>query len=84
MWMRGKGLGNCARQLLEEVATARSMDLLLPVREPGTEQPCELHLRIVARPNRPVAELLHRLGLELPNDPKFVQIHRTSLFTIIS
>jgi len=73
MWMRGKGLGNCARQLLKEVATVRSMDVVLPVREPGAEQPCPLRLRIVARPDRPVAELLHRLGLELPNAPKFVQ-----------
>jgi len=73
MWMRGKGLGNCARQLLKEVATVRSMDVVLPVREPAAEQPCELRLRIVARPDRPVAELLHRLGLELPNAPQSVQ-----------
>jgi len=73
MWMRGKGLGTCARQLLKEVATVRSMDVVLPVREPDATQPSPLRLRIVARPDRPVAELLHRLGLELPNAPKFVQ-----------
>src|SRR6185437_2160658 len=73
MWMRGKGLGNCARQLLKEVATVRSLDVVLPARAPGAQQPCELRLRIVARPDRPVAELLHRLGLELPTAPKFVQ-----------
>ena len=33
MWMRGKGLGNCARQLLKEVATVRSLDVVLPVKE---------------------------------------------------
>jgi transposase len=73
MWMRGKSLGHCARQLLKEVATVRSMDVLLPVREPGGAESRELRLRIVARPDRPVAELLHRLGLELPSVPKSVQ-----------
>ena len=33
MWMRGKGLGNCSRQLVKEVATVRSMDVVLPVRQ---------------------------------------------------
>jgi transposase len=65
MWMRGKDLGNCSRQLLKEVATVRSMDVVLPVRDAG-----ELRLRVVARPDRPVAELLTRLGLELPGIPK--------------
>jgi transposase len=73
MWMRGKGLGDCARQLLKEVATVRSMDVVLPVREAGAHAPRELRLRVVARPDRPVAELLHRLGLELPSAPKTVQ-----------
>jgi hypothetical protein len=31
MWMHGKGLGNCARQLVSEVATIKSMDVVLPV-----------------------------------------------------
>src|SRR4029450_7154552 len=33
MWMRGKGLGDCSRQLLKEVSTVRSMDVVLPVKE---------------------------------------------------
>lgn len=73
MWMRGKDLGNCARQLLKEVATVRSMDVVLPVRTEGQERPTDLHLRVVARPDRMVAELLHRLGLDLPSAPKIVQ-----------
>jgi transposase len=68
MWMRGKQLGNCSRQLLKEVSTVRSMDVVLPVREAG-----ELRLRVVARPDRPVAELLTRLGLELPGVPKRIE-----------
>lgn len=71
--MFGKGLGNCARQLIKEVATIRSMDVVLPVREAETHTTHDLRLRVVARPDQPVAELLHRLGLELPNAPKIVQ-----------
>jgi hypothetical protein len=73
MWMQGKGLGNCARQLTKEVATVRSLDVVLPVRETETQQTRNVRLRVVARPDRPVAELLVRLGLELPNAPKLVQ-----------
>ena len=72
--MRGKGLGNCSRQVVKEVGTVRSMDVVLPVKEPISQQTQELRLRVVARPDRPVAELLVRLGLDLPNAPKIVQI----------
>jgi len=68
MWMRGKGLGTCARQLLKEVATVRSMDVILPLKDRG-----EVRLRVVAKPDRPVAELLHRLGVILPRAPKIVE-----------
>jgi transposase len=73
MWMRGKGLGNCSRQLVKEVATVRSMDVVLPVRQNESQESREVRLRVVARPERPVAELLVRLGLELPSIPKLVQ-----------
>ena len=72
-WMRGKGLGNCARQLVKEMATVRSLDVVLPVKEPESEQTREMRLRVAARPDRPVAELLVRLGLDLPSAPKLVQ-----------
>lgn len=72
-WMRGKHLGNCARQLVKEVATVRSMDVVLPVREASSQETRQVRLRIVARPDRPVAELLVRLGLDLPGAPKLVQ-----------
>jgi hypothetical protein len=71
--VQGKGLGNCARQLLKEVATVRSMDVVLPVKPAGEERATELRLRVVARPDRMVAELLCRLGLDLPSVPKIVQ-----------
>lgn len=72
-WMRGKHLGNCARQLVKEVATVRSMDVVLPIREESSAEPRPLRLRVVARPDRPVAELLVRLGLDLPTAPKMMQ-----------
>lgn len=71
MWMRGKGLGSCARRLVEEVATIKSMDVVLPVRR--GEQLAQLRLRCVARPERRVAELLVRLGLELPTRSRILE-----------
>jgi len=73
MWMRGKGLGHCSRQLVKEVATVHSMDVVLPVKPHESQEAREARLRVVGRPDRPVAELLVRLGLELPSVPKLVQ-----------
>ncbi len=68
MWMKSKGLGDCCRQLIKEVSTIRSLDVVLPVKD-GTQ----LRLRTVAKPDKPVAELLAHLGLELPTAPKLIQ-----------
>ncbi len=73
MWMGAKGLGNCCRQLIKEVATLRSLDVVLPVKEDSSQQTREVRLRVVARPERALAELLVRLGLDLPSVPKIVQ-----------
>lgn len=67
-WMSAKGLGTCARQLLHEVATVRSMDVVLPVKDHS-----ELRLRVVSKPDQSVAELLVRLGVELPSRPKIFE-----------
>ena len=71
MWMKGKGLGTCARQLVGEIATIKSMDVVLPVRS-GQEQ-AELRLRVVSKPDRMVAELLQRLDLQLPMRSKLIE-----------
>jgi transposase len=63
-WMSGKGLGTCARKLVMEISTIKSMDVVLPVKR--GEQIAELTVRTVARPDRHVAELLARLDLDLP------------------
>jgi transposase len=71
MWMRGKGLGTCARQLVGEIATIKSLDVVLPVKT--AQGVSELRLRTVARPERLVAELMQRLGLQLPEQSRTVQ-----------
>jgi len=67
MWMSAKGLGSCARQLLLELDELRSMDVVLPTQEAG-----DVRLRVVAKPEKALAQLLIRLGIELPNMPKVV------------
>jgi hypothetical protein len=49
---------------VSEVATIKSMDVVLPVRT--TEGTTDLRLRVVSKPDRMVAKLLQRLGLQLP------------------
>jgi hypothetical protein len=71
MWMRGKGLGTCARQLVGEIATIKSLDIVLPVKTAEAES--ELRIRTVARPERMVAELLQRLDLHLPEQGRVIQ-----------
>ena len=66
-WMRAKGLGDCARQLLIELDELRSMDVVLPTAETG-----EVRLRVVAKPEKPLAQLLAHLGLDLPRCPKIL------------
>jgi transposase len=67
-WMQAKGLGSCARQLLLELDELRSMDVVLPTRESG-----EIRLRVVAKPDKWLAQLLVRLGIELPSAPKIIE-----------
>jgi hypothetical protein len=66
-WMAAKGLGTCARQLLHELDELRSMDVVLPTRAAG-----EIRLRVVARPEEPLANLLAHLDLQLPRIPKIL------------
>lgn len=67
-WMRAKGLGDCARQLLLELDELRSLDVVLPTPQAG-----EVRLRVVARPEKALAQLLARLGLGLPQMPKRIE-----------
>ena len=67
LWMKAAGLGTCARQVLAEVKTIRSLDVVLPVKDRPP-----VRLRLVSRPEPYVLELLHRLGLKIPNRAKKV------------
>lgn len=68
MWLKAKGLGDCARQVLEELDTIRSMDVVLPVK-----QNKEVRLRVVGKPDKLTAELLARMELKLPSRPKRIE-----------
>jgi len=69
LWMESKGLGSCARRLIEEFKEIRSMDVVLPVRDRNP-----VRLRVVAKPEDHVQVLLHKLGLKIPNRPKMVKM----------
>ena len=67
-WLGSKGLGDCARQVIEQIATVHSMDVVLPVRDRT-----EVRLRLVAKPDKLTADLLARMNLKLPSRPKTIQ-----------
>ena len=69
-WMRAKGLGTCARQLVKQLAGVKSVDVLLPVLRSGART--ELRLRVVATPEPSTAQLLAHLGLRLPKGPRVI------------
>ena len=57
--------------LVGEIATIKSMDVVLPVC--SGQQQAELRLRVVSKPDRMVAELLQRLDLHLPTRSKLIE-----------
>lgn len=59
--MESNDLGTAPRQLLEEMAEVRSLDVVLP-----TGAGTDLHLRTVSRPEKHLAILPNRLGPILP------------------
>jgi hypothetical protein len=64
-WMRGAGLGDAPRTLVEEIAKIKSGDVMLPARlADGSER--VIGLRCVTTPDEAQKVLLHRLGLQLP------------------
>jgi transposase len=63
-WMQAKGLGTCARQLVQQIAGIKSVDVIVPVRRAAVAT--ELRLRVVTTPEPATAQLLAHLGLRLP------------------
>jgi transposase len=64
-WLVSKGLGTCARQFLLEMDNVHSMDVLLP-----TDAGTTICLRSVSKPEKPLAVLLEKLEVTLPQTPK--------------
>lgn len=69
-WMQGKGLGSCARQLIKQVASIKSVDVVLPVRRGAVQT--ELRLRVISTPEPATAQLLAHLGLRLPKGSRVI------------
>lgn len=65
-WMRGAGLGDAPRPVIEELAKLKSGDVVLAAKSPagGTER--QIRLRCVTEPDQAQAVLLQRLGLTPP------------------
>jgi transposase len=74
MWLKAKGLGDCARQVIKEMGTIHSMDVVLPVRNQ-----IQARLRLVGKPEPLAADLLARMGLKLPRKAKNV-VEKIALF----
>jgi transposase len=60
-WQSRAGLGSSPRTVLEEMHRLQSVDVVLPLAAGG-----ELLLRCVVRPDKDQADILARLGLNLP------------------
>jgi transposase len=65
-WMRGAGLGDAPRTVLEEFARIKSGDVVLATRTADGRPGKTLRLRCVTSPDEGQKVLLSRLGLALP------------------
>jgi transposase len=65
-WMRGAGLGDAPRTVIEELAKLKSGDVVLGARSPGGGTERSITLRCVTEPDQAQAVLLQRLGLTPP------------------
>jgi transposase len=64
-WMRGAGLGDAPRTVVEEFAKIKSGDVVLTAR-PASRRERQIRLRCVTTPDKAQKVLLHRLGLTVP------------------
>lgn len=68
MWLQIRGLGSCARQVIKQMQSIRSMDVVVPVRDGSTAR-----IRVVGKPDGYTADVLAQLGLKLPSRPKIIE-----------
>jgi transposase len=72
-WMRGAGLGDAPRTVLEEFARIKSGDVVLPTRTPDDQPGKRIRLRCVTSADKYQQVLLNRLGLTLPKRLRWLQ-----------
>jgi len=65
-WMRGAGLGDAPRTVIEELAKLKSGDVTLRARASQSAPERRITLRCVTEPDEAQAVILHRLGLTPP------------------
>ncbi|MBP7937886.1 MAG: hypothetical protein KA354_24875 [Phycisphaerae bacterium] len=72
-WMRGAGLGDAPRTLMEEFAKIKSGDVVLPTVTGDGRPGKTVYVRCVTTPDRAQRVLLNRLGLTLPQRLRYLE-----------
>ncbi len=72
-WMRGAGLGDAPRTLLEEFARIKSGDVVLETRRADGAPGQRVRIRCVTTPDAAQKVLLNRLGLTLPQRLRYLE-----------
>jgi len=72
-WMRGGGLGDAPRTVLEEFARIKSGDVVLPTRAADGQMGKKIRLRCVTAADAYQHVLLNRLGLTLPKRLRWLE-----------
>ncbi len=72
-WMRGAGLGDAPRTVVEEFAKIKSGDVVLPTRTADGRPGKTIRVRCVTTPDNAQKVLLNRLGLALPQHLRYME-----------
>jgi transposase len=72
-WMRGAGLGDAPRTVVEEFAKIKSGDVVLPTRTADNQPGKTIRVRCVTTPDPAQKILLNRLGLTLPQRIRYLE-----------
>ena len=72
-WMRGAGLGEAPRTLVEEFAKIKSGDVVLPTRTADGRAGKTVRVRCVTTPDPAQKVLLNRLGLTIPQRLRYLE-----------
>jgi len=72
-WMRGSGLGDAPRTVVEEFAKIKSGDIVLPTRTADGQPGKTVRVRCVTTPDPAQKVLLNRLGLNIPQRLRYLE-----------